>query len=449
MKNLYTIIAALAMAMGMASCSHEEAIEQIEAETPKAPVKVQAVTENAETRATYEVGTYRVLWSEGDKIKFVSKNDDSVVFYFTLSSEAGQPNGEFTMDADQADLADGEYMVYYPATWEGLTADGKIKSWPRQLFRYGVACDISDAPMVATATVSNGGTTVSSLSFTNVGAMVRYTAFSGEQTKYLYSVVLKAKRINGVDEDRPISVLNFDSRRIGARNIITFAVPPGNYEGVTLEYNVIDGSKAVKKAANMKIERNKFYDAKFLDMVYSEPVKAVDFGLGIKIADRNLGAASPEDFGDYYSFGETEVKTQYLIDDIRFPDCPQSSDLPLDHDAAYTAWGGNWHVPSDIEIGALLGSLNWNWTDNYNGTGVAGYILTSKVEGYEGNSVFLPQTLSSETDGSRESGLYWTATTPIERDHVNAEALRLSTLKTEKVIRSRGLPIRPVWRERE
>ena len=42
-----------------------------------------------------------------------------------------------------------------------------------------------------------------------------------------------------------------------------------------------------------------------------EHVQAVDLGLSVKWASCNIGADSPEDFGQYFAWGETEKKTSY------------------------------------------------------------------------------------------------------------------------------------------
>ncbi len=40
-------------------------------------------------------------------------------------------------------------------------------------------------------------------------------------------------------------------------------------------------------------------------------LEAVDLGLKVIWADRNLGADSPSDFGDYFAWGETDTKTSF------------------------------------------------------------------------------------------------------------------------------------------
>ena len=132
----------------------------------------------------------------------------------------------------------------------------------------------------------------------------------------------------------------------------------------------------------------------------------VDLGLpsGTKWATCNVGATKPEEYGNYYAWGETEPKTSYDWDTYKW--CNGSEDtltkyntnsdygtvdnktvLDLADDAARANWGGAWRMPTDAEWTELRENCTWRWTYDYNGTGVAGRIVTSKING---NSIFLP-----------------------------------------------------------
>ena len=144
----------------------------------------------------------------------------------------------------------------------------------------------------------------------------------------------------------------------------------------------------------------------------------VDLGLpsGTLWATCNVGATSPEQTGLYFAFGETEGftaeqvengtkkfnKTSYKAKKIK-------SDLTLEQDAARANLGGNWRMPTDTDLEELINNTTQTWTDNYNGTGVAGKVFTSKVNG---NSVFFPaagycRNTSVSSIGSY--GYYWSA----------------------------------------
>ena len=130
--------------------------------------------------------------------------------------------------------------------------------------------------------------------------------------------------------------------------------------------------------------------------------KYVEMGDGLKWATCNLGAANPMDYGNYYAWGETATKSTYDWDTYAFNPSGDgntftkytTSDAQLDasDDAARQNWGGTWRMPTRAEMEALTNTTNftWTWTTDYLGTGVAGMIVTSKVSGFVGNSIFLP-----------------------------------------------------------
>ena len=147
----------------------------------------------------------------------------------------------------------------------------------------------------------------------------------------------------------------------------------------------------------------------------------VDLGLpsGIKWATCNLGATSPEEYGLYFAWGETTGYTgeqitsgeRLFTQDVynAGPAASISADLTLEQDAAHVNLGGNWRMPTKTEEQELLDNCDGLWTDDYNGTGVAGSVFTSKVNG---NSVFFPAAggcSNSSVDYVGSHGLYWSA----------------------------------------
>lgn len=119
----------------------------------------------------------------------------------------------------------------------------------------------------------------------------------------------------------------------------------------------------------------------------------VNLGLssGLKWATCNIGASNPQDYGLYFAWGETTGYTgeQVTGGERAFseeeynsgPAASISANLTLEQDAAHTNLGGKWRIPTQAEIRELIDYCNYEWTDNYNGTGVAGSILTSKING--------------------------------------------------------------------
>ena len=122
----------------------------------------------------------------------------------------------------------------------------------------------------------------------------------------------------------------------------------------------------------------------------------VDLGLpsGTLWATCNVGTTSPEQTGLYFAWGETvgytaeQVKSgKRVFDSASYTASAISADLTLEEDAAHVHMGGDWRMPTQKDFEELIDNTTQTWTDNYNGTGVAGRIFTSKVNG---NSVFLP-----------------------------------------------------------
>ena len=134
-------------------------------------------------------------------------------------------------------------------------------------------------------------------------------------------------------------------------------------------------------------------------------VQAVDLGLpsGIKWASCNVGAEKPEDYGNYYAWGEVSPKEnyswetyRYANEEVKFTKYCTNADygdngftdnkttLDPEDDAAHVNWGGSWRMPTAAEMDELLENCTWTWTTQ---NGVNGYQVASKTNG---NSIFLP-----------------------------------------------------------
>ena len=177
---------------------------------------------------------------------------------------------------------------------------------------------------------------------------------------------------------------------------------------------------------------------------------AVDMGNGVLWATCNIGATQPWEVGEYFAWGETEPKTTYtwanykwmregmhtyeFITKYTYADKVYKynsgviwydgnnfvgdnkktfADDGYTDDAAHQNWGGTWRIPTYEEFEWLKDKehCDWVWTTNYKGTGVRGMIVTSKIPGYESNSIFLPvggYRNGSETEQSI-LGYYWSS----------------------------------------
>lgn len=149
----------------------------------------------------------------------------------------------------------------------------------------------------------------------------------------------------------------------------------------------------------------------------------VDLGLTEHWATCNVGANSPEEYGDYFAWGKVVTKERFDPDTGLCVDLgPFSDESGWDRvDVASKQWGGEWRIPSRLEMKELIENCIWTWVKR---KGVPGYRVVSRING---NSIFLPAAGEREgagINGLHERGTYWSSTpgpgSDIEYDEVNA-----------------------------
>ena len=185
-----------------------------------------------------------------------------------------------------------------------------------------------------------------------------------------------------------------------------------NGNGVNTEQN--DGTNTDQNDGNSNSGNNNATDTNGHDYV--------DLGLSVKWATCNVGATKPEEYGNYYAWGETEPKTTYYWNTYKW--CNGSSStftkyntkssygtvdnktvLDPEDDAAAVNWGGAWRMPTDAEWTELRENCTWTWTTK---NGVNGY----EVKGTNDNSIFLPAAGYRSYDdllNAGDVGDYWSS----------------------------------------
>ena len=143
----------------------------------------------------------------------------------------------------------------------------------------------------------------------------------------------------------------------------------------------------------------------------------VDLGLssGLKWATCNVGASKPEEYGDYFAWGEIFTKSVYKNSTYTYSENPTI--LPFDKDAAAMNMGGAWRMPTYEEIRELQSLCTWTRTTLNE---IKGY----RVEGPNGNFIFLPMAggiTESGLVGIEERGIYWLSTLNINYPHTAFE----------------------------
>lgn len=193
----------------------------------------------------------------------------------------------------------------------------------------------------------------------------------------------------------------------------------------------------------------------------------LDLPSGTLWATCNVGALIPEDYGDYYAWGETEKKETYWWGNYKWTEEETLNgayvnkysstgewgkdgwkdgleELEAADDVAHVKWGGKWRMPSYTQMLELLNKCNWKM-DTKNG--IVGFTFASKVD--PSKSIFLPAAGNSQsTHYIGEEGYYWTSTSKEVYYSCDANNLRLRENKeksTDNKARCLGLSVRPVF----
>lgn len=214
-------------------------------------------------------------------------------------------------------------------------------------------------------------------------------------------------------------------------------------------YDFIDDELTEKSSAFMsgdRVEGTRNVNGKTIHTAIGGTIADyVDLGImvgGKKVlfATHNLGASNENEIGARIAWGELgsmeegylrgmkykEGEVHYGFDNLKYCEVGRFSKysdnenrtLESCDDAATVNWGSEWRMPTKNEMLALLMSedLDHEYTRN-------GMIITSKVVGYQGNSIFLPY-MEDATPGIYENNdgyaYYWTSEVG---DSENSEAV--------------------------
>ncbi len=147
----------------------------------------------------------------------------------------------------------------------------------------------------------------------------------------------------------------------------------------------------------------------------------VDLGLpsGILWATCNIGANSPEEFGNYFAWGEITPKHSYSWDTYKFGSCfnelnkyntqneygkvDNITTLNIEDDAANANWGHGWRMPTATEFAELRKVCTWEWGKM---NGIQGYYVIGPNQNY----IFLPAAGWYDDAGVQDAvmrGNYW------------------------------------------
>ena len=191
----------------------------------------------------------------------------------------------------------------------------------------------------------------------------------------------------------------------------------------------------------------------------------VDLGLpsGVKWATFNVGATKPEEYGDYFAWGETEPKELYDWSTYKWCDgsyntltkyntdseygvVDNKKILESSDDVATANWGGDWRMPSVDEWNELLSHCSLKWEER---NGVSGVALVSVQNG---NSLFLPAAgvyhYNNGLISQNTEGYYRTNSLDESRGTISLGFSSNGSINWYANDRCFGQPVRPVYGSR-
>lgn len=260
-------------------------------------------------------------------------------------------------------------------------------------------------------------------SYVKNGIAIKYGSVKSFITKFrlnTYSISLlvgNEAKLSISDTDRSVSWSSSDSAIASVDNSGKVTAKAKGKATIKVTANDGSGESASCSVVVCKI-----------DIPQAVDMGTVVNGKNIKWASFNIGASSPEEYGLYYAWGETEPKLDYEwltykfrtsgdnSDNVKFSKYNTDSSYgPVDNktvldpedDVAHVKLGGQWRMPTLDEWVELIDKCNWTWTTH---NGVNGRLVTAS----NGNSIFLPATdfwadTISPAPYLNDYGFYWSS----------------------------------------
>lgn len=499
MKKITTTMLIAVSAMLLAACSSSDELQQQTAQpenggwseyvtiTAGTPGDAGTTTGGSRRVAVNTDNPQKSLWEEGDKLTIwtgeTCSTENMSQNGFTLTSGVGEGTAKFsgrivspTMPTNATKL-----IAIIDNENDAIDADeGDIVYVDLSTQRYCTAESALDHELFY-ATSTNGAR---NFTFTHKLALIKWTikvngASAGDKCDItlgdkLYGDVLASyyyfdpntgKEKYGYDEN---DITLKDVTLTSANSTELYVVmAPASYTGITATLTMTSGEKAGQIAFgylgdgnSISFAENKYYTAGINEFT---PNEYVDLGLpsGTKWALHNLGATSPEEYGDYYAWGETEPYYSSLSPLVWKPGkeegySPESyfdntytkysvisyTTLEDDDDAATVNWGSEWCIPTKVQMQELLDETDKEWTTI---NGVSGYKFMNKTN--HSQYIFLPAAGYYSDTILHDSGTnlsYWTDEAEFEYDNAHYLYKDSYGISMSDDCRFFGFSVRPV-----
>ena len=527
MKKIFCVIFGLA---AMTACSQESGIGSDFESSNLISATATDFAFNGTTRTSItQTGgdAPAFAWKDGDVIGVIPLNGKTVQSNYEIA-EIGTDPKQAMFDGGVWALREGkEYAAYYPYQYEAIPSGGSLsfsflgqtQSANNSLEHIG-AYDY----MYASAVVPQGGNV--QFNFKHLISLVRlqitvpsadtFTRLVLESTESWFANTSELSLSDGsmtVKEPSKSAFINLNDITVDDHNILTvwFATLPTKVlESKTLALKLFgnNGTVTGELTGLTSFEAGKSYSFACTASTESS-VEYVDLGLSVKWATCNLGANAPEEYGDYYAWGDIETYyedgyaqespqkhwkngksggysennykfyqreiaetdiydndgfliakagsvvaggyTKYVLksyaDRWGFKGFYDGKTvLDIEDDVAHIKLGGKWRMPTSSEINELINNCTWTWASY---KGVNGYKVTSKKDGYTDKWIFLPAACERDDTSLRNVGsygYYWSSSLDANYPYyANRLYFDSSDVSRFSSHRYYGLSVRPVY----
>ena len=480
MKKLTAIMMALVMVLGLTQCRPDKGNEGDTQNASK--VKVSCVVPmNKGTRSEFDnlMTDGKIKWSAGTERIYLAIPDETNPQIVEMTAFTTVESNILAFEGEVAEglLKNGEYDIWYLGNSKESgnsyiaeeienevirSISGSIASQSGDLEDLGY-CHIAKTTVTAETkgeevVLSMNGTLKNQIAIAHLNlegiTLLKGDAIVGTEYTLQYN--------NGafefaVTKDAKANIAVTEGTNASYVVLFTNATANVDLKSNTSKKVTFEGGVEANKIYYKQVSDMEYYPLTWED--YEEETNTingheyVDLGLpsGLKWATCNVGATSPEEYGDYFAWGETSTKAEYnssnsvtyglTISRLQSQGyIDNNGNLTAQHDAATANWGGDWRMPTKEELNELRNNCTWSWARH---NGVGGY----KVKGPNGNNIFLPTAgcryMSSLSDAGRY-GNYWSST-PFD-DSQSACNLNFSSDNHDMLyyFRINGLSVRPV-----